>query len=464
MCMRIIPREKYRYQGTDRWMKNVVKMKKPSEAVCKIVCQHSKGTIRIEDMEKLREIALDCRKVKNYVYDRFGGIGSLSNLYPGYTIQNEMTASGLRGELDLPSVYFYLAVFDALGDIKSQWTRTKSKVLGLVGENKNLTADEKHYLRYLLKVNNAFAAVLEGEPVELESGLQKTYDEVSEGVDTGKLHRYLRRQVRKYHIKPHTDRAEGFSSSGKAYRYGDHGIYLAAKERRKRIFVELTDGNRYGSQIYIKLYPEEGKADIHVPVKVSVRSHSDYVNEIGLAPGMYSMLTTDKRRRYGERLGEYQTGYSDWVREQTAGYQRSRKDNPGRKKYEAKKRRYKEQIHSYINCELNRLLRTEKPRTIYIAKLPRPQAAGRSRRINGYVSMWQRGYIRKRLEQKCKEQSVELVEVLGKGISSECSMCGREGSRREGMFSCGYCGYYGDEKENSAKNALKRGLAGQIVH
>ena len=65
-------------------------------------------------------------------------------------------------------------------------------------------------------MNNAFAAVLEGEPVELESGLQKTYDEVSEGVDTGKLHRYLRRQVRKYHIKLHTDRAEGFSSSGKA--------------------------------------------------------------------------------------------------------------------------------------------------------------------------------------------------------------------------------------------------------
>ena len=143
MCLRIIPREKYRYQGTDRWMKNVVKMKKPSEAVCKIVCQHSKGTIRTEDMEKLREIALDCRKVKNYVYDRFGGIGSLSKLYPGYTIQNEMTASGLRSELDLPSVYFYLAVFDALGDIKSQWTRTKSKVLGLVGENKNLTADER---------------------------------------------------------------------------------------------------------------------------------------------------------------------------------------------------------------------------------------------------------------------------------------------------------------------------------
>ena len=78
-------------------------------------------------MRKLVEIAEDYGKVKNYVYARFGGIASLSKLYPGYTVQNEMTGSGLRETLGMPSVYFYLAVFDALGDIKCQWTRTKTK-------------------------------------------------------------------------------------------------------------------------------------------------------------------------------------------------------------------------------------------------------------------------------------------------------------------------------------------------
>ena len=74
--------------------------------MCKTVHQYSKGVIPERDMEKLREIAEDYRKVKNYVYARYGSIGSLSKLYPGYTVQNEMTASGLSSDLEMPSVYF----------------------------------------------------------------------------------------------------------------------------------------------------------------------------------------------------------------------------------------------------------------------------------------------------------------------------------------------------------------------
>ncbi len=107
--------------------------------VCKIIRQYNKEPVSGKDMEKLLEIAEDYRKVKNYVYDRFGGIASLSKLYPGYTVQNEMTKSGLRGDLGIPSVYFYLAVFDALGDIKSQWSRTKSKILERIGKNEGFS-------------------------------------------------------------------------------------------------------------------------------------------------------------------------------------------------------------------------------------------------------------------------------------------------------------------------------------
>ena len=133
----------------------------PEDTLCKTIHQYNKEPVSDGDMKKLLEIAADYGRVKNYVYDRFGGIGSLKKLYPGYTVQNEMTASGLREQLDMPSVYFYLAVFDALKDIKSQWTRTKSRVLKLIGRNENLTPGDKHYLRFLLKVNNAFTAVLD---------------------------------------------------------------------------------------------------------------------------------------------------------------------------------------------------------------------------------------------------------------------------------------------------------------
>lgn len=429
----------------------------PQDKVLKTVHQYNKGPISQEDMEKLKEIAEDCRTVRNYVYTRYGGIGSLSKLYPGYTVQNEMTASGLRAQLGLPSVYFYLAMFDALGDIKTQWSRTKAKVLELVNKNENLSADEKHYLRFLLKVSNAFEAVLNQKPMILRRDIQESYDRLAAKTDTEKLHRYLCRQVRKYHMKQHTDTAEGFSLSEKAYRYEDHGIYIAIKEKRKRIFIPLTDNNRYRRQIYLKILPESSSIQIKVPVDVAVQSHRDYREQVGVAMGLHTMLTTDEGHHYGEELGELQMEYADWMRTQTGIYNRNRESNPGRKKYNARKRRKLEQLHSYINHELNRFLETEKPGTIYSVRLPAPGRGGVNRRINHTMSMWQRGYIRKRLKQKCMEQSIEVVEVLGKNISNECSRCGAMGAKAEGVFRCPKCSYEAEEKTNTAQNVKKRG-------
>lgn len=443
------------------------KTKMRPDTICKTVRQHSVGRISEEDMQKLQEIASDYSKVKNYVYERYSGVGSLAKLYPGYTIQNEMTSCGLRDQMEMPSVYFYLAVFDALGDIKCQWTRTKTKILELIASNGNLTEEEKHYLRFLLKVNNAFEAVLNQKPMELPKGIQKQHDELEQQVDGEKLHRYLCRQVRKYHSKhgkPHTEAVKGFSISERAYRYGDHGIYISVKEKRRRVFVTLTDNNQYASQLYISLYPAEGRIEIKAPVNVAVRKHADYDKDVGAALGMYTMLTTDTGHIYGEDLGKYQTEYAAWVREQASSYSRNREDNPGRKKYQARKKRYEEQLHSYINQELNRFLREEKPKTVYIAKLPRPQGGGKNKRINQSVSMWQRGYIRSRLNQKCREHSVELVEVLGKGISTECSSCGGAGERKDGVFRCAVCGYSAAEKANTARNIRNRGITGKVLH
>ena len=429
----------------------------PPEKICKTVHQYNREPIPEEDMQKFLEIAKDYREVKNHVYVRYGGIASLSKIYPGYTVQNEMTGSGLREKLGLPSVYFYLAVFDALGDIKSQWTRTRSKLSELVNKNENFTPEEKHYLRFLLKVNNAFDDVLNQRPVELEKKLYKQYSSLAVQVDTDRMHRYLCRQVRKYHIRLHTDAADGFSIAERAYRYADHGIYISIKEKRKRIFVPLTDSKQYKCQSYIKLFPKEHDLEIKVPVYVSVRSHKDYENQVGVAVGFYTMLTTDEGHRYGEGLGSCQIEYSDWIRRQTGSYNRNRDSNPGRKKYNDKKRRLEERLHSYINQELNRFLQTEKPETVYIVKLPKPHAGGVNKRINHSVAQWQRGYIRKRLTQKCKEQSVKIIEVLGKDISNECSSCGAMGKRADGKFTCPACGYAAEEKTNTARNVKKRG-------
>ena len=436
----------------------------PSDRIVKTIHQYNKDPVSEADMQKLLAIAEDYREVKNYVYRRYGGIASLAKIYPGYTVQNEMTASGFREKLGLPSVYFYLAIFDALGEIKSYWTRLKTKLMKLAGKNENFSEEEKHYLRFILRVSNAFEAILNQREPELPVSMKKQYEKLAAQVDSDRMHRYLRRQVRKYHVILHTDTADGFHLTERAYRYGDHGIYISIKEKRKRVFILLTDNNQYRCQLYIRLHPAENAIEIKVPVNVEVRRHGDYRNQVGVAVGFYTMFTTDEGRRYGEMLGEYQTEYAEWMRAQMSSYSRNKKDNPGRKKYYAKKRRLEERLHSYINQELNRFLREEKPETVYMVRLPNPKAGGRNKRINYSMAQWQRGYIRKRLTQKCKEQSVELVEVLGKDISSECSVCGAMGKKLKGEFVCPACGYEAEEKTNTARNIKKRGQGEGIIY
>lgn len=439
-------------------------MKGHKDTIYKTAYQYNRLPIPASDMERMQEIARDCREVKNYVYDRYSGIRSLSKLYPGYTVQNEMTKCGLRERLGLPSVYFYLSIFDALGDIKSQWARTKSRVEKNIRNNPNLTAQDRHYLRFVMKQSQCFESVLAGGEPNLSGRWKEGYDAVCEGVDTHRLNQYLRRQVRRQLEKPHTDAAEGFSSSPKAYRYADHGIYFSVKESRKRIFIPLTDNNQYARQIYIRLYPHEGNITINVPIEVRQRHPEGYSGEIGLALGLRCMFVTDQGTAYGEKYLEYQSALTDYVRERLPRHQRNAKNNPGMKKYNAGKARLEKAMHDYVNTEINRMLETEKPGMIYFPKLPPKSRAGFNRRVNATVNMWQKGFIKGRLLQKCRERSIQLVEVFGKGISAQCSRCGAEGTKDKDRFRCPACGLELPERQNTAGNVLKRGQAQKEVH
>lgn len=429
----------------------------PQGTICKTVHQYNSEPVPDAVMKKLVEIAKDYSSVKNYVYQRYGGIGGLSKIYPGYTVQNEMTASGLRAKLGLPSVYFYLAIFDALGDIKNQWTQIKGRTEKCIRENANLTPEDRHYLRYVMKQSRCFESILLKQEIVLADEWKNSFAQVRSCVEEGRLNQYLRRQVRRHIKKLHTDGADGFMVSGQAYRYDDHGIYLAIKEKRKRIFIPLTDNNRYTSQINIRIFPEEGNIVIHVPVETRVRQNDNYCNIVGLAMGIRNMFVTDQGNVYGEKFSEYQYALADFVREGNARYRKNKGNNPGRKKYMAGRDKLEATLHTYINAEINRMLKTEKPAVIYLPKLPQSSRAGINKKINNSISMWQKGYVRSRLTQKCKEQSITLVEVFGKDISNECSQCGSIGKKTKDIFICNACGAKLSERENTAKNALKRG-------
>lgn len=429
------------------------------KTIFKTVYQYNKEPVSKADMERLLEIAKDYSSVKNYVYGKYSGINSLGKIYPGYTVQNEMTRCGLREQLGLPTVYFYLAVFDALGDIRSAWSYTKNKVEENIRSNPNLTPKDRHYLRFIMKQSQCFEAVLTRKQIFLPEEWEDAYKNACMGVDEYRLDQYLRRQVRRHLKQPHTDKATGFTVPPKGYRYADHGIYITMKEKRRRLFVLLTDNNRYTTQLYIRLCPEERNIIIGVPLEVKAKRHEAYQREVGVALGMRCMLVTDTGNVYGEQFLEYQAALTEYVRGKNARRRENLQNNPGKKKYTAVKARHEAALHTYINGELNRMLETEKPGVLYIPKLPGISKAGVSRKINASMAMWQKGYVKSRLLQKCRERSIELAEVFGKGISSECSNCGQTGRKTEGIFCCEACGIQMPERENTARNALKRGRA-----
>lgn len=428
-----------------------------SKKLCKTIHQYNKYPLPKEDMQKLLEIAEDYRVIRNEVYQRYGGIKSLGKLYPGFTVQKEMAKTGLREQRKMPSVYFNLAVLDAVSDVKNQWNRTKEKVSKLINKHAEFSEEEKHYLRLVLKIPNIFDAVLNHQPViGLKADIQKRYDEIAARVDTKRLDNYLRRVIRKKYKRPSAEKGDGFSLTERAYRYEDHGIYITSKEPRKRIFIELTDSNVYIRQITIKLYPKKDAVELFVPVDVKVKQHDDYIKEVGLALGMYTMLVTDEGNAYGRQLGEYQIALAEWNRQQAIRHAANPK-NTGRKKYSRQKQRRTQELHSYINMELNNFLRTEKPKIVFLPKLPPTAKHYGVKQINHSVNLWQRGYIRKRLQQKCMEHGVQVVEVFGKDISNLCSSCGERGTKKDGVFSCDVCGMQMDEKQNTARNAKHRG-------
>ena len=115
----------------------------------------------------LREIAEDCCKVKNYVYERYSGVKNLNSLTPVYTILNEMRYCGLREQLNLPTVYYELAIADAVTNIKSSWSIVKNKVGEKITANENLSDNDRIYLRTVLKMGSVYAAVLNRQEYEM---------------------------------------------------------------------------------------------------------------------------------------------------------------------------------------------------------------------------------------------------------------------------------------------------------
>lgn len=441
--------------------------------ICKAIHQYSKGKISSENMDILMEIGHGCMVTKNYIYQRYGGIKSLEKLYPGYTIETEVKAAGFREKIGLPSVYFSAAMDRALGDIRIMWVQVKSGINDAASKNERFSPEDRHYIRFVIKVSGCFENILNGKPVSVPKEMLPRYenilaelgDESEERVKN--LNRYICRQTRKRLRKQHTDNETYFAIKMRGYRYGEldgaHGIFLTTKVNRKRIFIPLTDTNVYDRTLDIKLNPQKRTMEIIVPLFVNTRQHDDYTNEIGISLGLWNMITTSTGNVYGSAFGKMQNEISDYILKEMRQNGRVKISNT--KKYTAYKAKMDAALKNYVNMEINRMLEKEKPKTIYMAKLPRnPGMSMKGTGDTYFLRMWKKGFVTERIQWKCQNNGIKITEVIGKGISTDCSACGQKGYIEGESFKCPVCGFEKNKKINGARNALNRGKTGKQLN
>ena len=119
--------------------------------ICKAIHQYSKGKISSENMDVLMDIGHGCMVVRNYIYQRYGGIKSLVKVYSSYEIDSEVRTTGFREKIGLPSVYFSPSVSRALADIKIMWAQVRNGINDSVSRNERFSPEDRYYIRFVLK-------------------------------------------------------------------------------------------------------------------------------------------------------------------------------------------------------------------------------------------------------------------------------------------------------------------------
>ena len=423
----------------------------------------------------LREIAEDCCKVKNYVYERYSGVKNLNSLTPVYTILNEMRYCGLREQLNLPTVYYELAIADAVTNIKSSWSIVKNKVGEKITANENLSDNDRIYLRTVLKMGSVYAAVLNRQEYEMPrnaTGLD---------IDVKRLNNLLCRLTRRTLTQPKTDNISSFRISPNGYSYKDGVIRIVCRVPRKRISIPLKDKRTFDRQIQVHI--KDNFVALAVPIEAKVKKHQDYTNTVYIHIGNQDMFTLSNEHVYGTSLSEliypeterlakknqerhrvytaYRQNAENGNRQKTENIEAN---NLGRRKYDSQKEKEKRRTTNFINTEMNRMFRTEKPARIVITKpVTKNKTKLYSKSGNRKLTRNFRGYIRERLIYKCQVNAVELVELNSKGTGRICSVCGAEGKRQGKEFACESCGLRTTIALNSAKNIQQKYMENQKV-
>lgn len=448
------------------------------KTVEKTVKQYS---FKIEYFEELKTIGERYTTVKNYVTSRYSGINSIHLLKNHRKdIRDKWLEANLAEQFKLPARYWKLALDEAISNIKSNWSNIKNRIKEALNKNENLTDDEKHYVRYVLKSDLIFQKILQHKDF-LKTGVLKTMN-----IRENYIHSLICRYTRKYKgFIPYSYKSRSFMIDAPMYKYffseNKLCIEIAGLKKGNRIVVKLRDKNLHNGNLRI-LLRENSTLEIHRVKKVSVKSLPEKQHILAIDKGYTSLFATNSNKEYGEKLGEILTKETErlnkvnikrnqiWAQIEKCKAdgdlekaERIRVNNFGKIKYNKNKSKYDSLLKSYINHSIYKMLDAEKPTTIICEKLDfiswyKKMAKTQKRKL----ARWIKGYIQERLEYICSLRQIKIVEVNPAYTSQICHKCSSFGTRNGKLFTCTYCGEM-DADINAANNIEKRYLDSEIT-
>ena len=428
------------------------------------------------------------RNIKNYVWSRYSGIGSLLK-QSGWTIRDELIQKDLLSKR-ISKTLSRVAVEKSASTIKSNWTITKKKIKRAIAQNENLTKDDKRYLYSCLKHTPTLYNILNYKKVDYATDYLKCLK-----IDVHRLNNLLRRYIRRYKTKPHTNKANVILTSN-LYKFNPNNneFVFTGKKSYSQLKITLI-GNvpKLKGTLELVKNQKSNQYYLHVPLDriINKKKMTDESEILGLDVGITDLITLSNGSVYGANSAELFYTLSDNLvnknRSRLFAHKRkleqrilteldqSKKvileqklknledNNLGSKKRISKISKYKSRIVSHINHELNKMIKEEDIKEIVREDLNwSSKKKNVSRKQQNRFSTWSKGLLLERLSVKLAEKGITETIVNPAYTSQVCCKCNHLGIRKGKEFKCSNCNLSIDADFNASINIKKRKFISEI--
>ena len=428
------------------------------------------------------------RNIKNYVWSRYSGIGSLLK-QSGWTIRDELIQEDLLSK-KITKTFSRTAIEKSASTIKSNWTRTKKSVKKAIAQNENLTEDDKHYLFLCLKHTPTLYNILNYKKIDYTTDYLKDLK-----VDVHRLNNLLRRYIRRYKTKAHTNKSNVILPSS-LYKFNpsNNEFTLTGKKRNSKVKTTLI-GNvpKLKGTLELVKNQKTNQYYLHVPLDriINKKKMTDESEILGLDVGITDLITLSNGSIYGANSAELFYNLSDNLvnknRSRLFSYKQKlekrivieqdqskksileqklrnlEENNLGFKKRSSKIGKYKSRIASHINHELNKMLKEEDVEEIVREDLTwRSKKKNVSKKQQNRFSTWSKGLLFERLSIKLAEKGIKETIVNPAYTSQVCCRCNHLGERKGKEFKCSNCNLSIDADFNASINIKKRKFISEI--